>query len=277
MPAGAIDTAPLFGPLHAELIGMLRSLAAEDWLRPTVAGRWRVRDVAAHLLDGDLRYVAAYRDSHFVPLEAPIASAADLPRLVNGLNASGVEFAARLSPRQLTDLLETSGQWVIDLVTGLPLHGRAIWSVSWAGEHESENWMDVGRQYTERWHHQMQIRDAVGRPLLLDPQWLDPLLDISIRALPVAYGDLPAPDGTIVRLDIEADRPRAWALRREAAGWSVSRAADGSAACIIKLSADAAWRLLFNALPPAGARAELRISGDRALAEPLLRARSVIV
>ena len=43
----AIDTAPLFGPLHAELLALLRGLSADDWQRPTVAGRWLVRDVAA--------------------------------------------------------------------------------------------------------------------------------------------------------------------------------------------------------------------------------------
>ena len=40
--------APLFRPLLAELVALLRSLAAADWERPTVAPDWRVRDVAAH-------------------------------------------------------------------------------------------------------------------------------------------------------------------------------------------------------------------------------------
>jgi hypothetical protein len=93
-----IDTAPLFAPLHAELLGLLRSLTPDDWLRPTVAGSWRVRDVAAHLLDGDLRKVAAYRDDHLAPSDAPIGSPADLARLVNGLNASGVHYAAAAEP-----------------------------------------------------------------------------------------------------------------------------------------------------------------------------------
>jgi hypothetical protein len=40
---------------------------------------------------------------------------------------------------------------------------------------------------------------------------------------------------------------------------------------------DLAWKLLFNALPEAEATAALRIEGKPELAEPLLRARSVIV
>ena len=274
---GPIDTAPLFAPLQAELLALLRSLSPDEWLRPTIAPRWRVRDVAAHLLDGDLRYVAAYRDGHFAPVDAPITSAADVSRLVNHLNATGVAYSARLSSRQLVELLEMSGGWVIDLVNALPLHGKAIWPVSWAGEGESENWMDVGRQYTERWHHQMQIRDATGRPLLLEPRWLDALLDICVRALPVTYRDVEAPAGTAIRVAVNAAQPRSWLLVTDGARWSVIADDQCEAACTTRLEADAAWRLLFNALGPAQARAAIRVSGDQRLALPLLGARSVIV
>jgi hypothetical protein len=92
-PLEPIDTRPLFAPLLDELLTLLRSLSPDQWLRPTVAGRWRVRDVAAHLVDGDLRKIAVYRDGHFPPVERPIASERDVAALVNGLNASGVAFA----------------------------------------------------------------------------------------------------------------------------------------------------------------------------------------
>jgi hypothetical protein len=121
-----IDTAPLFGPLHAELLALLRALPAADWQRPTVAGRWLVRDVAAHLLDGDLRKIAVYRDGHFLPLDAPMTSAEDLLRFISGVNATGVDYARRLSPRLLVDLLEVTGAWVTSLIADLPLHGRSI-------------------------------------------------------------------------------------------------------------------------------------------------------
>jgi hypothetical protein len=45
----------------------------------------------------------------------------------------------------------------------------------------------------------------------------------------------------------------------------------------VRTDADTAWRLLYNALPPDAARARVAIDGDAALAEPLLRARSVMV
>ena len=111
MPALAPTyTAHLFRPLLDELLALLRGLSAEQWEARTVAGTWCVRDVAAHLLDGDLRKIAVFRDGHAIPTGGPIASAADLSRFVNGMNASGVAFAARLSPRSRASSSSRSGR-----------------------------------------------------------------------------------------------------------------------------------------------------------------------
>jgi hypothetical protein len=274
-----IDTAPLFAPLHAELITLLRWLTPAQWLLPTVAGRWRVRDVAAHLLDGGLRRVAVSRDGHMLSPDGPVTTPQDVARLVNALNAGGVAFSQRLSTRQLVDLLEITGNWVSALVRALPPQGPAVFAVSWAGESASENWMDIGREFTEQWHHQMQIRDAVGAPLLLAPRWLEPLLNISVRALPVAYASTPADEGTavVVHVDLESDPPLAWTLVRNHGGWTIEEGARDTAQCRLRTSADVAWRLLFNALPPNAARGTVAMSGDVRLAEPFLQARAIVL
>ena len=49
------DTRFFFRPLSADLVALLRTLSAEAWRRPTLAGSWLVRDVVAHLLDTTLR------------------------------------------------------------------------------------------------------------------------------------------------------------------------------------------------------------------------------
>lgn len=276
---GPIDTVPLFAPLHAELIALLESLSPDDWQQPTIAGHWRVRDVAAHLLDTQLRRLSAHRDGQTVTPDRPLDSTAALGAFVNGLNATGVSFAERLSPRVLTMLLAETGPAFNAFVAGLPPHGRALWPVSWAGETESENWMDVGREYTERWHHQMQIRDAVGAPLLLTPMWIDPLLDISVRVLPATYAGTAATRGTALVFVVAVDEgaERAWTLSSTNDGWTIDRGTRPDARCTVRTTADPAWRLFFNALPDREARAALRIAGDAALAEPLIRARSVVL
>lgn len=284
-----VHTAPLLRPLLAELLTLLRGLTAAQWDAPTVAGAWRVRDVAAHLLDGDLRKLAAYRDGHVLAPAEPIRSDRDLARFINALNAEGVGWARRLSPRLLIDLLAITGEWAADLLESLPPHEPSLWPVSWAGEAVSENWMDVGREYTERWHHQMQIRDAVGAPLLLDTRWYRPLLEFSVRALPSGYADIEAGAGTAVTFVIGAEHAAggtsggdgdvigAWSIVRESDAWILYEGAVADAAGVVRATADAAWRLLYNALSEPTAASGVVVDGDRRLTEPLLRTRSVIV
>ena len=276
-PLRPVYTAELFGPLHGELMTLLHGLELADWTRPTVAGAWRVREVAAHLLDGDLRKLSGHRDGHPLGPGRPFSGYGDLVSWLDGVNASGVAFAERLSPRLLVDLLAVTGHWVTELFRGLDPHAPAWISVLWAGETESENWMDTGREYTERWHHQMQIREAVGAPALLADRWLAPLLDFSVRALPPAYAGTGAPEGTAVALIVPGEVRRAWALVREGEAWKVYGGEPERPAVRVTAEPAIAWRLFYNALPPARAREVLAISGDLTLAEPLLRARSVMV
>ena len=276
-PLLPIHTAELFPGLHAELITLLRGLDDEDWARPTVAGAWRVRDVAAHLLDGDLRRLSADRDAHRLPPDGPVASFGDIVQLIDRANASGVAYAQRLSPRLITDLLEVTGRWVSDYFATLPPHGEALYSVAWAGEERSENWMDIGREYTERWHHQMQIRDAVDAPsVLLRWNWLRPLLHLSVRALPRAYADVDAPEGTAITFHVQDTD--SFSVVRTSSGWQVFHGFAHDAAALLRVGHDMAWRLLYNGLPPDVVRRLSEVvEGDRALAEPLVRARSVMV
>jgi uncharacterized protein (TIGR03083 family) len=267
----------LIRPLFAELITLLRSLDADDWNRPTVAGRWRVRDVAVHMLDTTLRKVAAYRDAHTLPLETPITSDRDLARFVNDLNASGVSYGARLSTRQITDLLEISVRWTAELAESLDPHAPALWAVSWAGETASENWMDTGRDYTEWWHHQAQICDAVGAPRLLEPRWFLPLMDISVRVLPRVYAPIDAAPATTVTVAVHGDTHAHWSIVKDERQWQVFSGAPAEPAATIHVDADDAWRLFYNALPEDRAKSRVRIEGDPRLARPLLGARSVIL
>lgn len=257
------DVASLFAPLHAELMTLLRGLSADEWERPTVAPRWRVRDVAAHLLDGQLRKLAAVRDGHLLPMDG----AGSVLALINSLNAGGVAYAQRLSTRLLVDLHDVVGRWSVEFVESLDPDADALFPVAWAGEERSANWMDTGREYTEWWHHQMQIRDAVGRgALLLERRWLEPLLDFSVRALPLAYA------GRDVRLTLRVGED-AWSL----AEGELTHGEVADPQAVIELEPDIAWRVFYNALPPDDARGRIHVRGERDLAEPLLKTRSVMV
>ncbi|HYO78652.1 MAG TPA: maleylpyruvate isomerase N-terminal domain-containing protein, partial [Thermoanaerobaculia bacterium] len=276
-PMQSRNVAPLFAGLHRELIATLRQLDAAAWNRPTVAGEWRVRDVAGHLLDGDLRNLSAHRDSHLLAPDSPPRTYEDVVALINSLNASGVSYAARLSPQLLVALLDVTGRWVSEFIEALDPFAPALFPVAWAGEMESQNWMDTGREYTERWHHQMQIRDAVGAPLLLSDEWYEPLLDFSVRALPRAYRDVAAPDGTALTLNVGGDDALAWSIVRHEDGWRLYQGYSSDAAATVRISRDHAWRLFYNAMKGEEAAAAMEVSGDHALAAHLLAVRSVMV
>ncbi|HST58861.1 MAG TPA: maleylpyruvate isomerase N-terminal domain-containing protein, partial [Longimicrobium sp.] len=178
-PLPPVKTAHLVPDLNAELIRLLRGLSPAEWDRPATP-RWRVRDVAAHLLDGDIRRLSAGRDGVAMRPNVPIAGHDDLVGWLNWMNAEWVGVARRMSPAVLITLLEATGPQVAEFLASLDPAAPALWPVGWAGQETSPNWMDVGREYTERWHHQQQIRDAVGQPGLTGARWMRPVLELSL-------------------------------------------------------------------------------------------------
>jgi uncharacterized protein (TIGR03083 family) len=276
-PLTPLYTADLFAGLNDELISLLRGLSPEDWERPTVAGAWRVRDVAAHLLDAMLRRVSAARDGHRMQPDGPIDDYRNLVGYLNRLNASWVAVSNRLSPRVLTDLLAWTGPQVAAVMASLPPHEQAMIGVAWAGEERSENWFDTGREYTEHWHHQAQIRDAVGAPGLYERRWLHPVIELCLYALPVAFRGLDRPAGATLVLEVTGDAGGTWSLVRTEGAWKLWRGAAEKPAANARMDGDTAWRLLFNALPAEAARTKITAEGDPELFERLIAARGVMV
>ncbi|HEY0142462.1 MAG TPA: maleylpyruvate isomerase family mycothiol-dependent enzyme [Thermoanaerobaculia bacterium] len=256
-----ILTAHLFPPLDAALVQLLRSLTPSQWDLPTAAGSWKVKDVAAHLLDTALRRLSMQRD-RFTPPLPPDAFARGLGGFVNDANARWVGAARHLSPAILVELLSIYGPQNSAYLASLDPHAPAEWGVSWAGEETSANWFDVARELTERWHHQQQIRDAVGAPALYDG-YLAPVIDTFVRALPFTYREVDAPRG--VSVVVRVPEAGAWSLVRED-GWVLSVGEAENATTTIKLPGDAAWRLFTKQLTEPRAR----IEGDERYAAPLL-------
>jgi uncharacterized protein (TIGR03083 family) len=272
------DTRALFRPLSSDLAALLRGLGAADWDRPTIAGAWLVRDIVAHLVDLMLRRVSFHRDAMAPPPPTrPIASDQDFVAFINDLNAQWVTAAKRLSPRVLTELFELASTDLADWFEALPLEAPALFGVSWAGEQQSAGWFDVGREFVEVWHHQQQIRLAVGAPPHTDPEYLRPVFAIALRALPHAFRQVGDP-GDLVALEITGPAGGTWTLSREPDGWTLDAGDPPSApAARVRLSDETAWKLLFHALPAASAAALVEVSGRAELAAPLLTARAVIV
>jgi len=204
-------------------------------------------------------------------------SSGSLVDLINDLNRSWVVAARRLSPRALTDLYAHASVQLADFVESLSLDGDALFPVSWAGEAQSALWFDIGREFTEVWHHGAQIREAVGAGPFSDPRWLRAVLEIAVRALPHAYRDVPGDPGVSVAIVITGPAPGAWTLARGGGAWELDEGRPAAPAAALTMTDETAWRLFFNAVPLDDARALVEVDGDAALALPLLKARSVIV
>ena len=196
--------------------------------------------------------------------------------LINRMNAEWVAVARRMSPRVLIELLEVTGPMVVELFRSIDPHAPAHWSVAWAGEATSEHWFDVGRDYTERWLHQQQIRDAVGAPPLAGQEWLQPVLALFVRALPMAYRAVDRPEGTAVLVEIEGSAGGAWTLRREAGAWRLLAGRDSAPEATVTMSDDTAWRLFSKGLPGNAGRGRVRVAGDQVLGEAALGALAVM-
>jgi hypothetical protein len=270
-PVEPIFVAELFSEIHDELISLLKGLSDDDWNKPTVARAWRVKDIVAHLLDSDLRRLTYQRDQQpMIPPESPIESYRDLVNFLNQLNADWVKAAGRISPRLLIEFLSITGPQVGDLFKSLDPFAQSFFNVAWAGESVSLNWFDIAREYTEKWHHQQQIRDAVSAPALTSVKWLHPALDTFLRALPHRFEDVEADVGVKILFDIEGEAGGEWALVREGGGWRLYSGACDDADCQVRMHQDTAWRLMTKGLPPDEAISRVSFSGRQELGKPIL-------
>lgn len=266
---GPIDTRELFPPLYAELFELLRSLSPEEWLRETPAPGWSVHAMAAHLLDTDLRRLAGQRDGWQVPVASgfELSSYDGLLAYLNHLNQTWVDTARRISPRLLVDLMELVGDQIFAFYAEQDLDAPTGAGVMWAGESRSAFWFDLAREYTEKWHHQQHIREAVGAPLQLERRWLYPALDTFVRGLPHAYREHVAPVGSSVSLRIVGEAGGAWSLVREGEAWQLYRGSTDECTALIEIDQDSAWRLFTKGIELDQARERTRVEGDYGLAE----------
>ena len=257
-----IDLMPKLDKL---LIELLEGLSLADWNKQTIAPKWQVKDVAVHLLDGNLRTLSMLRDGYYGEQAAGISTYTDLVNFLNQLNADWVRATKRLSPKVIIDLLRTSGQEYHDFLKTLKLADKAAFSVAWAGENESKNWFHIAREYTEKWHHQQQIRLAVGQEKeLLQAEWYLPYLDTSVRALPYHYRDLKGENGDLIKFTFEGVSNKSWWLYYEA-GWNLLTAINKKPTCEVLIKDAYAWRIFTKGIHKEEAMKKSIIKGNRTL------------
>src|ERR1700674_1801417 len=274
-PLKPILTAHLFPKLDGMLIELLRSLAPEDWDKQTVSPKWKVKDVAAHLLDTPLRGVSIGRDGYLS--ESPkISSDAELAASISRLNQEGVTVYRRLSPAVLIALMEVATQLLAELHASRDPYAMAPYGVSWAGEEKSANWFDTAREFTERWHHQQQIRLAVNKPGIMTRELYNPVLDCFLRALPFPYRNVSAKPGTFVQVNISGECRGSWYLSRADQAWQLSEEPLGDKLSETTIPQEIAWRIFTKGIDRESALRQVKISGDTKLGLHALQVISIV-
>jgi uncharacterized protein (TIGR03083 family) len=267
--------AHLLRRVDGALIELLRSLAPEEWDLPTIVPAWRVRDVAAHLLDTALRKLSVVRDGCLAKV-AGEQPAAGIAELVNRLNREGVAVYGRLSPAVLIELMQVACDASATFHERLDPFASARFAVSWAGEMESPNWFDTARELTERWHHQQQIRLAANRPGIMTAELYHPVLDCFLRGLPFLFRDVDAAAGTTFAVEIAGDCGGTWILRRSTVGWAFADASGEVATSRVRIPQEIAWRIFTREIERVAARSQVVIEGDATLGERVLSLTAIV-
>jgi uncharacterized protein (TIGR03083 family) len=267
--------AHLLHKVDEKLIDLLSALAPSEWELQTVAPLWKVRDVAAHLLDTALRKLSLVRDSCYVE-KTDIRSQQDVITLVDRLNREGVAVYRRLSPQVQIDLLRLATKQSAEFHESLDPFGTATFNVSWAGEETSLNWFDTARELTERWHHQQQIRVATHRPGIMTPDLYHPVLDCFLRGLPHAFLEVKAPLGTVLLVEISGECGGQWFLERGTETWNLVARSGSDFTARVTVPQELAWRLFTKGIDRSSARAQLEIDGDRDLGEKILNLTAIV-
>jgi hypothetical protein len=271
----SINVVHLFPALDKELLDLLKSLTPDEWQKQTIARLWTVKDVVAHLLDGNIRILSILRDKYYGE-QPDINSYKDLVDFLNRLNADWVRAMKRVSPSMLILLHELTGPLYCNYYKSLNPFDKAAFAVDWAGEQESKNWMHIARDYTEKWLHQQQVRDAVNKPGLMTREFYYPFIDIFMLALPHTYRTIEAENGVVIKVTVTTDIGGSWFLSRSTGKWTLSKTPLQSATSELIIDPDTAWKLFSKSLSPGQVKDKIKVRGEERLAETALTMVSVM-
>ena len=260
------------------LIDLLNGLSPSEWELPTVAGKWMVKDIAAHLLDGNIRSLSMLRDHYQGEKPSNIQNYSDLMTFLNKLNDDWVTAMRRVSPKQIVEMLANSGAEYCQYISSLDINEKSEFSVAWAGEDQSTNGFHIAREYTEKWHHQQQIRLAVGQEAaLFDKKFYLPYLDTSMQAVPHFYRYVSSEKDDIIVIEIPEPINEKWMLIYDGKSWQLSKNLTKNPTTKVRIDPSIAWRIMTSSKPIENVRHHIKIEGNERLGEKFLEVRAVMV
>ena len=175
----------------------------------------------------------------------------------------------------MIDLLKSTGILVNQYLRSLDPHDIGP-VVSWSGSNPAPIWLHIAREYTEYWHHQQQIREAVGCSLLTDPHWFAPVLATFAHGLPRAYDGVRSSVGTTVGVTISGASGGTWLVMRSASGWVLCDDETTVPAAHATIDEIDAWKLFTKSIDKDMVESRIVLEGDRELGLKVLDTVSII-
>lgn len=273
-----IETFSLFEELNQELVYFLADLSKEEWLLPTALPDRTVKDIAAHLADGSLRRISMQRDHFFVEHKLNLNQLDTLVEYIQQLNREWIVAMRRVSPRLLVEMIKKYDKEVFELFSSLKPDDNAMLPVAWAFQQSSPNWFDIAREYTERWHHQMQMRLATGRPLLMSERFLKPVYETFLLALPAHLNNCYSPtDDQLLVVELFGEIQLRNRLQFKNGRWDFCETDSNMAKTIVRIPASIGWMLFTNTDRNIDNHLDvIKIEGDRELAKCVLSMKTVL-
>src|SRR5690349_12255411 len=217
MPQADTAVHALLDDLEAEqqaLLDLVRDLDPDDWLRPTPARGWDVRDTIAHLADTD---------------EMAIATATGGPDSLNARSEAsasgedvtyrGVLRGRRRSGREVCAWFESSTAALHDMFRALDPGVRVPWGIGMRAPSL------VTARMMETWAHGLDVHAALGAPTV-DTDRLAHVAWLATRALPYAYTVAGRePPGDPLRVELTLPSGAHWSTGPEGADNRITGAA----------------------------------------------------
>ena len=103
-----------------------------------------------------------------------------------------------------------------------------------------------------------------------------PVLDCFLRGLPHAFLDVEASAGTVLLVEISGECGGQWFLEKDTETWNLVPWSGSDFKARVTVPQELAWRLFTKGIDRSSARAQLKIDGNRDLAEKILSLTAIV-
>jgi hypothetical protein len=176
----------------------------------------------------------------------------------------------------LIHLHRLTGPLYCELIEKMDPEAPAGFHVDWAGDSPQKNWLHIAREYTEKWIHQQQIRQALGDQTLYRRKWYYPCLHTLIRGIPHACRHITPASRLSLHITITGEGGGDWFMVYHNKEWMLVSHFTEDTDCRVIIPGELAWQFFSKSLQPEKYLSEIEILGDMTLGMEALKTISVM-